>query len=212
MPPGVVTPASSTGGRSAQAEVRACSLILIGPMGGGKSSVARELARRTGWRWVDTDRLASQRAGLPIPEIFAQLGESAFRDFESEAIRSVDRTEPAIVATGGGIVLRPANAELLRSLGCVVWLTASEDVLFERISRTRKRPLLETADPLQTMRELLAARDPLYAACAHLKIDTSSLSHAEVAEAVLVQARAVAGIPSFAAAQGGLTPGRRKIS
>jgi shikimate kinase len=162
-------------------------------MGGGKSSVARELARLTGRRWLDTDRLASQQAGLSIPEIFAAHGESHFRDLESAAIESISRAVPVIVATGGGVVLRPRNVELLRALGCVVWLTASEDVLFERVSRTRKRPLLETANPRETMRELLAARDPLYAACAHLKIDTTCLSHAAVADAVLIQSRSLAG-------------------
>jgi shikimate kinase len=167
----------------------ATNLVLIGPMGGGKSSVARELAQRTGWRWVDTDRLAAQEAGLSIPEIFAQHGEDYFRELEAAAVRSLSRLSPVIVATGGGVVLRPQNAALLRALGSVVWLTASEDVLFERISRTRKRPLLQTTDPRATMRELLAARDPLYAACAHFKIDTTTLSHAEVAEAVLVQCR-----------------------
>ncbi len=165
------------------------SLVLIGPMGGGKSSVARELAQRTGWRWVDTDRLAAQAAGLSVAEIFAQHGEAHFRDLEASAIQSLGRLGPVIVATGGGVVLRPQNSALLRALGRVIWLTATEDILFERVSRTRKRPLLQTDDPRATMRELLAAREPLYAACAHLKIDTSSLSHAEVAEAVLEQCR-----------------------
>jgi shikimate kinase len=110
---------------------------------------------------------------------------------------------PAIVATGGGVVLRAENIALLRSLGCVAWLTASEDVLFERISRTRKRPLLATADPRATMRALLTVRDPLYAACSHVKIDTSLLSHAEVADAVLALAPAQWSRTSPAAAAGG---------
>jgi shikimate kinase len=183
---------------SGQAAASAGSLVLIGPMGSGKSSIARELAQRTGWRWVDTDRLAAEQAGLSVPEIFATHGENHFRDLESAAVRvlgGLAALGPVIVATGGGVVLRPENGSLLRELGCVVWLTASEDVLFERVSRTRKRPLLRTADPRATMRELLATRDPLYAACAHCKIDTSFLSHAEVADAVLVQARG--SVPSL---------------
>jgi shikimate kinase len=165
-------------------------IVLIGPMGSGKSSVARELVARTGWCWVDTDRLAAQRAGLSISEIFATEGEDAFRDLESAAVRTLAGRRPLIAATGGGVVLRAENSALLRTLGCVAWLTASEDVLLERVSRTRKRPLLQTADPRATMRALLAAREPLYAACAHVKVDTSSLSHAQVADAVLTLARA----------------------
>ncbi len=154
-------------------------------MGSGKSSVARELARLTGLRWVDTDRLAAQEAGLSIPEIFATHGEDHFRTLEAAAVRTLAGLAPVIVATGGGVVLRPENIALLRELGPVIWLTATEEVLYERVSRTRKRPLLQTADPRATIRDLLASREPLYAACAHRQIDTSRLSHAEVAAAVL---------------------------
>ena len=160
-------------------------IVLIGPMGAGKSSVARALAHRTGLRWVDTDRMVSQLVGLSIAEIFETHGESHFRDLETRAIRSIASLGPVIAATGGGVVIRPENVEMLRSLGRVVWLTAGADVLFERVSRTRKRPLLETADPRTTLTELLEARKPFYTACAHCKIDTSSLTHAQVADAIL---------------------------
>ncbi len=156
-------------------------------MGSGKSAIARELARLTGWQWVDTDRLVTDRAGVPITQIFAEHGEEAFRGMESDVLRSLDRRDEAIVATGGGIVLRPENRDLLRGLGTVIWLTASEEVLFERVSRTRKRPLLECADPRSALRKLLAEREPFYAACADLKIDSSGKKHAQVAEAVLIE-------------------------
>jgi shikimate kinase len=156
-------------------------------MGSGKSAIARELARLTGWQWADTDRLVTERAGAPITQIFANRGEEAFREMESDALRSLAQREEAIVATGGGIVIRAENRDLLRSLGTVIWLTASEDVLFERVSRTRKRPLLECADPRAALRKLLAEREPFYAACADLKIDSSGKTHARVAEAVLIE-------------------------
>ena len=168
--------------------VRDC-LVLVGPMGAGKSSVARELARRVAWRWVDTDRLVAERAGRTIPEIFSRDGEEVFRRLESEALRLLDGSQRLIVATGGGIVTRPENLPLLRSLGSVVFLTASEDVLFERVSRTSHRPLLQTADPRATLVELLARRDPLYRGCAHLTLDTSFLNHAGAAEAILAWRR-----------------------
>ena len=162
-------------------------------MGAGKSSVARELARRTARRWVDTDRLVAGHAGMTVPEIFSREGEEAFRRMESDALRSLDGSRRLIVATGGGIVTRPENLPLLRSLGSVVFLTASEDVLFERVSRTRHRPLLQTDDPRATLVELLARRAPFYGACAHFTLDTSRLNHAEAAEAILSWEREFSG-------------------
>ena len=158
-------------------------------MGAGKSSVARELARRTAWRWVDTDRLAAARAGMPIPEIFARQGEEGFRKVETEALDSLAGSRRLIVATGGGIVVRPENVLRLRALGGVVFLTASEEVLFERVSRTSHRPLLHTDDPRATLAELLARRRPLYEGCAHFTVDSSILAHAAVADAILAWAR-----------------------
>lgn len=126
---------------------------------------------------------------MPIPDIFSRHGEEGFRRLEAEALESLRGSQRLIVATGGGIVTRPENTPLLRSLGGVVFLIASEDVLFERVSRTSHRPLLQTADPHATFVELLARRRPLYTACAHLTLDTSGLRHADVADAILAWAR-----------------------
>ncbi len=164
------------------------NLVLVGFMGAGKSSIARELSCLTGRRSVDTDYLVTRAEGVTIPAIFARHGEKYFRERESEALRSLQTSRRLIIATGGGIVLREENVGLLRSLGCVIWLRADEDVLFERVQRNPKRPLLQTADPRATLTELLQRRDPHYAACAHLTVDTTQHSHAEVAEKVLVQA------------------------
>ncbi len=161
------------------------NLVLIGFMGSGKSSIARELANLTGRRSVDTDYLVSKGQGLPIPVIFARHGESYFRERESEALRSLQASRRLIIATGGGIVLREENVPLLRGLGCVVWLRANEEVLYERVQRNAKRPLLQTANPRATLAEFLLKRDPQYAACADVTIDTTPHSHAEVAEIVL---------------------------
>lgn len=169
--------------------VQGDSVVLVGPMGAGKSSVARELARLTARRWEDTDRLIVQRVGRTVLEIFAREGEDHFRRLETDVLRSLAEQRRLVVATGGGIVTRPENPPLLRALGCVVFLTADEEVLFERVSRNHQRPLLQTPDPRATLGELLRWRRPLYEECAHATVDTSRGSHAAVAQAVLTAAR-----------------------
>lgn len=165
------------------------NLALIGCMGAGKSSVAREVTRLTGRQLIDTDRLIIQMAGMPIAEIFAGAGEERFRALENEALASLAEARGAVIATGGGIVERPENAARLRALGCVVWLTAADDILFARVSRNRRRPLLQTANPRATLGEISARRRPLYQACAHRAVDTSRLTHAAAAAAALAAAQ-----------------------
>lgn len=160
------------------------AIVLIGFMGAGKSSVGRELVKRTGLPLYDTDRMVAARVGMPIAEIFASYGEEEFRDCEAAALAQVAE-RPAIVVTGGGLVLRTANVEAIRRLGSVINLVASEEALFERVSRRGTRPLLQTSDPRGTLSELLRKREPLYRAAADFTIDTTNLTHAAVAEAVL---------------------------
>ncbi|MBE7210600.1 MAG: shikimate kinase, partial [Gluconacetobacter diazotrophicus] len=122
--------------------------------------------------------------------IFAVQGEEAFRSLETAALRSLVGSQRLIIATGGGIVNAAGNHPLLQALGCVVWLTAQEEVLYERVSRNQRRPLLRTPDPRATLHSLLERRRPLYAACAHVTVDTSTDGHAQVAQTVFGQARA----------------------
>ncbi|MEA3213828.1 MAG: shikimate kinase [Chthoniobacter sp.] len=164
------------------------NIVLIGFMGSGKSSIGRQIAGRLGFRFVDTDALIVQGAGLPIAEIFARDGEEAFRDLETAAIESLAHTGHCVIATGGGVVLRERNRALLRELGLVILLTASEDVIFERVSRNTRRPLLQTPNPRETVSRLLAARQPSYEAAAQWTLDTSTLSHAQSATAVIAEA------------------------
>jgi shikimate kinase len=164
---------------------RGQSIVLIGFMGAGKSAAGRTLARKTGLPRFETDEIVSARFGLSIPEIFASFGEEKFRDAETEAIHQFSREAPAIIVTGGGIVLRPANVQLLRALGMVVSLEADEETLFRRISRHPTRPLLQTENPRAALVELLRAREPLYHSAADVRLDTSRLTHDEVADAIL---------------------------
>ncbi|HSP45810.1 MAG TPA: shikimate kinase, partial [Chthoniobacterales bacterium] len=164
---------------------RGRAIVLIGFMGAGKSSVGRTLARLTGLARFDTDEMVSARFGLTISEIFETQGEEKFREAETDTLRELSGKGQVIVVTGGGIVLRPGNVDLLRALGPIVHLTAEEPTLFERISRRPTRPLLRTENPRATVTELLRARLPLYASAAEVEVDTSTLTHEEVAALIL---------------------------
>jgi len=165
------------------------NVVLVGFMGSGKSSVGRLLARALRGRFVDTDKLVVERTGMPITDIFARHGESWFRNAETQALRSLIGGSRLVVATGGGVAAIPENVPVLKELGFVVWLTASEEVIWSRVSRNKNRPLLHTENPRQTVRELLEKRNPLYEAAADLKIDTTELTHAEVAERIWASMR-----------------------
>ena len=161
--------------------------MLIGMMGAGKSSVGRCLQRRTGLARFDTDELVAAKFALSIPEIFAKHGEENFRDGETKALRDLPHDNATIVVTGGGIVLRNENVDLLKQLGMVVWLEAKEETLFERASRRGNRPLLQTENPRASLAEMLQTRTPLYEKAADLRIETTKLTHDEVADIILAE-------------------------
>jgi shikimate kinase len=161
------------------------AIVLIGFMGAGKSSVGRMLARMTGLPRFDTDEMVAARFGLTISEIFENYGEESFREAETETLRDLSGKGKAIIVTGGGIVTRPENIELLHQLGTVVLLAADEQTLFGRISRRTSRPLLRTENPRATVTALLEKRLPLYRAAADVEIETSALAHEEVARLIL---------------------------
>ena len=154
-------------------------------MGSGKSSVGRCLQRQLGLARVDTDELIVTKLGMEIPEIFSEYGEPRFRDVETEVLRELELNRPAIIVTGGGTILKPENVEILRNLGKIVWLDASEEILFERAMRKNDRPLLQNENPRSSFSALLNGRLPVYAKAADVRIDTSQLSHDEVAGEIL---------------------------
>jgi shikimate kinase len=161
------------------------SIALIGMMGMGKSVVGKALEQKTGLPRFDTDEIISSKSRMPIKEIFSTHGEEHFRNLETETLRSMSLEEPAIIVTGGGIVLRAQNVDLLRQLGTVVWLDADEATLRTRIRGLRDRPLLQTANPRAALSELLAAREPLYRRAADLRVDVSQKNPQEIAELIL---------------------------
>ncbi|RMH50526.1 MAG: shikimate kinase [Zetaproteobacteria bacterium] len=159
--------------------------VLIGLMGCGKSSIGRRLARALGSPLIDLDDEIVRRAGMTIPELFARDGEAAFRALEQEALTRVLQ-EPAVIATGGGVVEREANRRLLRQARRpVVWLRASPPFLAARIAGDRNRPLVADGDALTTLQRLAERRDPLYAACADLVIDREGMKKKAIVAEIL---------------------------
>ena len=162
--------------------------VLIGFMGTGKSSIGRELARQTKLPRYDTDEMISARFGLEVSEIFIRFGEDEFRAAERDALAQIP-VQPAIVATGGGIVLRAENLEILRRLGIIVNLTTAEETLFERAFCGAIRPLLQTENPRATLSKMLRLRQPLYRQIADFEVDTSTLQSEKICELILKQVR-----------------------
>jgi len=169
------------------------NLVLIGFMGSGKSSLGRLVARELGFQFIDTDALVVERAGFDIPTIFALHGEEHFRELETSVLQSLTHLSRCVISTGGGAVLREENRPILRQIGFVVLLTASEEVLFERVSRNKKRPLLHTENPRATVSQILADRRPIYEAAAQCVIDTTNLNRTEAMEALLARTREAFG-------------------
>jgi shikimate kinase len=138
---------------------------------------------------VDVDEVVASNFGMSIPEIFAEHGEKTFREAETETLRRVRTEEQTIIITGGGIVLRKNNVEILKKQGAIVWLDGDEETLFARASRKQNRPLLQTKNPRKTFSQILAARRPLYANIANIRVDTSALTDEEIAVAILAKLR-----------------------
>jgi len=153
-------------------------------MGTGKSSVARELAKKKKWRFLDLDELIELRQKRIISDIFAQEGEPYFRKIEKQALKEAAKEEKFVVACGGGIVIKPENIKIMKETGIVVCLTATPEEILKRISTQTHRPLLNVANPKKQIEFLLKIRAPLYAQ-ADKTIDTSKLSVKEVVEKIL---------------------------
>jgi shikimate kinase len=161
------------------------SIVLIGMMGVGKSSIGRRLGARLGIPFVDADAEIERAAGMSIADIFARHGEAAFRSGEARVIARLLNSGPQVLATGGGAVMDPATRALIRERGVSVWLSAEFELLLRRISKRKaERPMLQTADPAATLRELLATREPIYAQ-ADLTVESREVPHDAVVAEIL---------------------------
>jgi shikimate kinase len=171
------------------------SVVLVGMMGVGKSSVGRRLAGRLGMPFVDADSEIEKAAGMSIADIFARHGEPDFRSGEARVIARLLDGGPQVLATGGGAFMNSNTRNTVRANGISIWLKAELDVLFRRISKRRsERPLLQSGDPAETLRTLLAEREPTYA-LADLTVQSSDVSHDAIVADIMTALAAFLAAP-----------------
>lgn len=168
---------------------RSRNLILIGFMGTGKTTIGRNVAKSLRFRFVDTDQLIRKKAEKSIPDIFAEDGEAAFRQLETEVMTECAEDSNQVISTGGGIVTEEINHPILKRAGYVVWLKASAETIYDRVKRNQHRPLLQVDDPMKTIEEMLAQRESLYSAVEDLSINTDKLTLEETAFGIVESTR-----------------------
>lgn len=164
--------------------------------GSGKSTVGRQLGRRLGLPFFDSDHVIEQRIGCRIREFFEREGEAAFRDVEQDVLKELTTGDGRVVATGGGAVLRAENREQMRRAGQVIYLRSTPEELYRRVRHDTSRPLLQVDDPLGRLRALYAERDPLYRETAHFTIETGRPSVPTLANMILMQLELAGLLPS----------------
>jgi shikimate kinase len=162
-------------------------IFLIGYRGTGKTTVARVLAQRLGWKWSDADSELEVQEGRRISDIFARDGESVFRDMEARVLAELCKLSRHVIATGGGVILRETNRERMRQSGRVVWLKSDLETIWMRLKADalagRKRPALTTGGR-EEVEQLLRTREPLYRACADLVVETGDRAPEAIAEEI----------------------------
>jgi shikimate kinase len=157
-------------------------IFLVGPMGAGKSTIGKYLAQHLKLRFADTDAEIEVRTGADIPWIFDVEGEAGFREREQQVVEEMTLWDDVVLATGGGVVIRPENRQALASRGYVVYLYATVEEQVRRTRRDRRRPLLQKGDPEEVLRSLMASREPLYREIADHIIETDGCSPRSVAQ------------------------------
>jgi shikimate kinase len=166
-------------------------LSLIGYRATGKTTLARLVAERLGWDWIDADTEIERRAGKSIGQIFAQDGEPAFRDMEAYLTAELCRRDRLVLAAGGGAPVRPENRRAMRAAGKVVWLTARPETILVRMAgdatTAARRPPLSDRPPLEEIVQLLASREPIYREAADLVVDTEGKRPEEAAAEIVTR-------------------------
>lgn len=165
------------------------SIVLVGLMGAGKSTVGRRLAKRLGLEFVDSDEEIERAADHKISEIFDRFGEASFRDGERRVIARLIEGPPKVIATGGGAFVNPETRKLILERCLAIWLDADLGTLAERVSRRNNRPLLRDKEPLPVLQDLATRRNPLYAE-AHLHVRSDPSPHERAVDQILDAIRA----------------------
>jgi shikimate kinase len=160
-------------------------IFLVGPMGAGKSTIGKYLAQHLKLRFADTDAEIEARTGADIPWIFDVEGEAGFREREQQVVEEMTLWDDVVLATGGGVVIRPENRQALAGRGYVVYLYATVEEQVRRTRRDRRRPLLQKGDPEEVLRSLMAIREPLYREIADHIIETDGCSPRTVAQRLM---------------------------
>jgi shikimate kinase len=160
------------------------SIVLVGMMGAGKSSIGRRLAARLGIPFADADAAIEEAAGMSVADIFQVHGEPSFRSGEARVITRLLENGPQVLATGGGAFINPQTRDRIHERGISIWLKADMEVLVRRLRRRNDRPLLKTDDPAATLTDLLAAREPIYSR-AHLSVVSRDVPHEIIVEEIL---------------------------
>ena len=167
----------------------------MGLPGSGKSTVGRQLARRLGLSFADSDHVIEQQIGCSIRSFFEREGETAFRDIEQAVIQELMQSAPGVVATGGGTVLRATNRAALRANAKVIYLRSTPEEVYRRTRHDQGRPLLQVEDPMERLRSLHAERDPLYRETAHFVIETGRPSVPTLLKMILMQLELAGVLP-----------------
>jgi shikimate kinase len=171
------------------------SVVLVGMMGVGKSSIGRRLAGRLAVPFVDADTEIEKAAGMSISDIFARHGEADFRGGEARVIARLLDAGPQVLATGGGAVMNEGTRTAIKSKGVSIWLCAEFEVLMRRIAKRREdRPMLQTEDPAETLRQLLEVREPIYA-LADLTIQSREGPHDAIVGEIITALAAFLNVP-----------------
>lgn len=161
------------------------NIYLVGLMGSGKTTIGKVLAKRLGWRFIDTDHEIEARTGVSIPTIFEIEGEPGFRRRESQVLEELTALSNVVLATGGGAVLAEKNRQLLKENGWVAYLSVAPRQLYERTRHDRNRPLLQVADPLARLQSLSDERGPYYREVADIVVDGNRMNSAAVAQLLI---------------------------
>ena len=179
------TALSSAASASRDAEITAAlgtrSIVLVGMMGAGKSTIGRRLAARLRLPFLDADAEIEAAAGMSIPDIFETHGEPHFRDGEARVIARLLDSGPAVIATGGGAFMREETRHRIGATAVSIWLKADADIIMKRVKRRADRPLLQTADPAATVGRLIEEREPVYQ-CADITIWSREVPHEKIVD------------------------------